>query len=253
MGAQREFQRARGASRGEFLAFCEGDDYWTAEDKLARQVAVLTTRPEVALCFHAALIVDQGSLNVLRAIGAYRRPRDFMLPEVILGGGGMMPTASIVLRREALCPIDDWLLNSPVGDYLLAIWAASTGLCHALPDAMSVYRTGLSTSWSHADARIATAWRNVEGVIQAIEAFPQKSGREDARPAVRRIVRERLRILHLEYGSAANTLPARADYQSRLTSVDRLFVRACDSPSLRRLMSFGLAKLRVVRKNLGGW
>jgi glycosyltransferase involved in cell wall biosynthesis len=38
--------------RGKFIAFCEGDDYWTDENKLQQQVDFLKVNPDYAFCFH---------------------------------------------------------------------------------------------------------------------------------------------------------------------------------------------------------
>lgn len=40
------------ASQGEFIAMCEGDDYWTDSKKLQRQVDFLKKHNEYSLCFH---------------------------------------------------------------------------------------------------------------------------------------------------------------------------------------------------------
>ena len=37
--------------RGEFIAFCEGDDWWIDETKLQKQVNAMRKYPEVGLCF----------------------------------------------------------------------------------------------------------------------------------------------------------------------------------------------------------
>lgn len=48
--------------RGKYLAICEGDDFWTYDRKLQRQVEFLESNPEYSASFHHCVVVGDDSM-----------------------------------------------------------------------------------------------------------------------------------------------------------------------------------------------
>ncbi len=54
VGWRVNYRRCVEAARGKYIAFCDGDDYWCNENRLAEQVALMEQRPAVGLCYTLA-------------------------------------------------------------------------------------------------------------------------------------------------------------------------------------------------------
>ena len=59
VGAVANERRAMEAAQGKYIAFCEGDDYWTDADKLQRQVDFMESHPDYSVTFHRYRIYDE--------------------------------------------------------------------------------------------------------------------------------------------------------------------------------------------------
>lgn len=163
--------------RGEFIAFCEGDDYWLDKRKLERQVRQLEAHGEkVNLSFHAALKVTEAKRSISE-ICVYSSTR-FTASEVIRAGGGFMPTASLVIRRRALEQLPVWLTDMPIGDYFIQAIAAAGGGALYLPQVMSAYRWKSSSSLVAKDRDVSRRWHYCIKMLQGLENLDKHLGRQ---------------------------------------------------------------------------
>ena len=60
--------RAIAAARGRYVAIMDGDDFWTAPDKLARQQRFLERHPDCAVCFHDQIDTDENGRPLAVAV-----------------------------------------------------------------------------------------------------------------------------------------------------------------------------------------
>ena len=54
VGWRANYRRCVEAARGKYIAFCDGDDYWCDDNRLAEQVAIMEKHPKVGLCYTLA-------------------------------------------------------------------------------------------------------------------------------------------------------------------------------------------------------
>jgi len=85
-------------SQGDYIAICEGDDYWTDPKKLQIQVDFLEKNPEYVISGHDAFIIDEFGNETSASKLPKSRKRDFTAEELVLGKAWIL-TMSMVFRN----------------------------------------------------------------------------------------------------------------------------------------------------------
>ena len=164
--------------RGEFVAFCEGDDYWADQKKLQKQVDVMRRHPSVGLCFAGAKIYREAhdswqDWNDDDVWEAGFIPKERFLKwhmfgkdpkKAPIGSETFIMTASTLVRRSVLMEakgkyeIFKWKLR--LGDTTNWLGVASLADAYYLPDQVAVYSQyndgAMGRDWSRVawDARL---------------------------------------------------------------------------------------------------
>ena len=86
--------------KGKYLALCEGDDYWTDENKLQMQYDFMEQNPEYAICFHAVAQVDENDNFIPDMQFSSIENRDYTALE--LYRSWQVHTTSVCMRTEVL-------------------------------------------------------------------------------------------------------------------------------------------------------
>lgn len=134
-------------ARGEYIAFCEGDDYWTVEDKLKKQIDYLDSHKECAACSHNAIKVDaQG--NYLGDYNTTAIEDTFVTAKDIIDNMWFFPTASLVARKSVFDKYLQLFNTVPLYDYILKIALADSSPFYYFANKMSAYRCETPGSWS---------------------------------------------------------------------------------------------------------
>ena len=114
LGMMRNFMETYAACRGEYVAFLEGDDYWTDSHKLERQIAELDAHLHWSLCFHRVRYVDESGASTGRVFPESAKSE---IQASDLFAENVIQTCSVVLRRERLPELPPWFLDLKVGDW----------------------------------------------------------------------------------------------------------------------------------------
>lgn len=137
-------------ARGEYVAICEGDDYWTDENKLQKQVDFLDANPDFSICFHSIKVVhEDGSPDAYFPEPRLRFDRDVLTVYNLLCWN-FIQTNSVMYRwrfNENFNPQDLGSNNVMPMDWYIHLLHAQVGKIKYLDEVMGVYRRHGNGVW----------------------------------------------------------------------------------------------------------
>ena len=197
VGCSANLASIRAEYRGRYVAFLEGDDYWTDPSKLQRQVDFMETHPACMVCHHRIEAVDDATGAVAYEFPEpeYRRTADWKdLLRV-----NFIQTCSTVYRREALIAITPALKRLKMLDWVTALFAARRGSIGYIDRGMAVYRLHGASMWQ-ARPYEERFLHTIES-FNALEAALDPGDRAQVAPALNET------IYHLSLGCSTRARP----------------------------------------------
>jgi glycosyltransferase involved in cell wall biosynthesis len=144
--------------KSRYVAVCEGDDFWTDETKLQKQVDYLEAHAQCSLCFHPVRVFfeDGSKDDEIFPTPDFRFNRDILDLSDLLKYN-FIQTNSVVYRwrftKENI--LDVFPEDILPGDYFMHLLHAQKGAIGFIDRVMSVYRRHAGGIWwdSHADEK----------------------------------------------------------------------------------------------------
>ncbi len=148
VGMHRNTESVIKACDGDYVALIEGDDYWTDNQKISKQVKFLEENKDYAICFHRSKIVNDTNVPFAEYLPSLQNRREeFSIYDFI--DGLYMPTASTVFRNNKIHQFPEWYFNlSLYIDRMFHLMNGQYGKIKFLNETMSVYRVHSGGFWS---------------------------------------------------------------------------------------------------------
>jgi glycosyltransferase involved in cell wall biosynthesis len=131
--------------RGDYCAFCEGDDFWVSPDKLALQYRALESNPAISMSFHSFY---SGSERYVYKSISRKKIRIIPTSKMIAKGPSFVALASVMIKKEVLESVCRNTLEYPVGDYFIQVMGSYPDGAIYVSGLASFYRVNHKGSWT---------------------------------------------------------------------------------------------------------
>lgn len=130
----------------EYIAFCEGDDYWTDELKLNKQYKYAKDNLHCDFFVHPAYYkYSSGEIKQVKWPIQFSNSLDTKM--ILNASWQFAPTSSYFIKKNALLTLPEWFGSASIGDIFIEIYSARNGILMQ-NEYMSAYRYLASGSWS---------------------------------------------------------------------------------------------------------
>lgn len=122
---------------GDYVAVCDGDDFWTDPLKIQKQVDYLETNKEYILVGHNVEIFDNETSKIMNYSFPFKEKK--VISENFIFQNNYIPALSIMYRNIYKLP--EWMLDCKIGDYPLILFFSQFGKIGFIDDVMASYRS----------------------------------------------------------------------------------------------------------------
>ena len=126
-------------AKSEYIALCEGDDYWKDPLKLQKQVDFLDRNAEYSLCHHQLQVIYEDN-STSHYFNAEDQRDTSTIRDLLDDETWFLGTESTVFKNIFIDGMPDWWWKTASGDLGIFIEVARYGKIKYLPDTMGTYR-----------------------------------------------------------------------------------------------------------------
>ncbi len=146
LGMHKNWAKSLQLCSGKYIALLEGDDYWTDENKLAKQFQILETHPDCVISFtNARIQYDNGPAGHPDYVTLNKDI--FTIAELM--NFNFLPTCSVLMRNKITNNFfPPAYFKSPFADWIVHVINAQNGNIHFLKEFTCTYRVHGNGIWA---------------------------------------------------------------------------------------------------------
>lgn len=166
IGAGRNWEDLISRTNSKYIAFCDGDDYWTDPLKLQKQFDYMEEHPTLRACFHDAEVLIETDDGIWFQSSDYNNTSDGKLlwpsgnkrfarrPSYRIENYipfGFVHTSSMFVRWDYSIGFPDWFFGHGMSDYPMWVLQVNTGRFGYIDEILSAHRRTSSGSYQFSD------------------------------------------------------------------------------------------------------
>ena len=183
------------APKTKYIAYLEGDDYWTDPYKLQKQVDYLEANPDCSFCFTDCLVERKKTLKEIHP--NINKKTKFDGIDFADQPGSMAQTCTWLVRRECFQNLPNWVKSSYTADWCMQIHFSKYGKGGYIPANTAVYRIHDKGVWSKLNPY--EGWRkNLKFYETVLERFHKRSERKRIKKRISSLLLEALEFANVQ-------------------------------------------------------
>jgi glycosyltransferase involved in cell wall biosynthesis len=196
IGVSKNFLRCINQSTAKYVAICEGDDLWNDPCKLQKQIDALEKNPDCSFCFtDVNTLVNDKITGIYPNLGSNKQK--FTGIELADQPGSVAQTCSLVIRRQYLEKLPDWVIKSYTLDWCLQLYLSMFGPALYLPELTATYRIHEKGIWSKLSP--FEGWRkNLAFYKTALQQLTETSSKKRLRKRIKDTAIEALELANIQ-------------------------------------------------------